>query len=74
MHLADSHPPLALLEPVVLFRLLFNEEVCSLIVCETERHESHRNEVIHLTPQEMGAFVEILLLIGYNSRSRHRLY
>ena len=35
MHLADSHPHLALLEPVALFRLLFNEEIYSLNVCET---------------------------------------
>ena len=37
MHLCtDSHPHLALLEPVALFQLLFNEEICSLIACETE--------------------------------------
>ena len=40
MHLADSHPHLALLEPVVLFQLLFNEEIYSLIAFETERYAS----------------------------------
>ena len=74
LHLADSHPYLTLLESVALFRLLFNEEICSLIACETERYASQRNEVIHLTPQEIEAFVGILLLTEYNSRPRQRLY
>ena len=74
MCLADSHPHLALLEPVALFRLLFNEEIYCLIACETERYASHRNKVIHLTPQEIKAFVGFLLLTEYNSRPRHRFY
>ena len=74
MPLADSHPHLSLLESVALFRLLFNEEICSLIACETERYASQRNEIIHLTSQEIEAFVGILLLTGYNSRPRQRLY
>ena len=74
MHLADSHPHLALLEPVPLFQLLFNEEIYSLIACETERYASQQNEVIHLTTQKIEAFVGILLLTGYNSRPRQRLY
>ena len=73
-HLADSHPHPALLEPVAFFRLLFNEEIYSLIAYETERYASQRNEVIHLTSQEIEAFVGILLLTGYNSRPRQRLY
>ena len=74
MHLADSHPHLAMLEPLALFRLLFNDEICSLIACETERYASQQNEVIHLTQQEIETFVGILLLTGYNCRSRQRLY
>ena len=74
MHLANSHPHLALLEPVSPFRLLFNEEICSLIACETEQYASQQNEVIHLTLQEIEDFVGILLLTGYNSRPRQRLY
>ena len=74
MCLADSHPHLARLQPVALFQLLFNEEIYSLIACETERYASHWNEVIHLTPQEIKAFVGILLLTEYNSRPRQRLY
>ena len=74
MRLANSYPHLALLEPVALFRLLFNEEICSVIACETERYASQRGEVIHLTAQEIEAFVGILLLTGYNSRPRQHLY
>ena len=67
LHLADSHPYLSLLEPVALFRSLFNEEICCLIACETERRASQRNEIIHLTAQEVEVFVGILLLTGHNS-------
>ena len=67
---ADSHPHHTLLEPGALFRLLFNEEVYSLIACETERYASHRNEVIHLTPLQIKDFVGILLLTEYNSQPR----
>ena len=74
MRLADSHLHLALLKPAALFRLLFNEEICSLIACETERYASQRNEVICPTPQEIEALVGILLLREYNSRPRQRLY
>ena len=68
MHLADIHPHIALLEPVALFRSLFNEEIYCLIACETERYASQRNEVIHLTLQKIEAFVGILLLTKFNSR------
>ena len=74
MHLADSHTHFSLLEPVALSRLLFNEEIYSLIACKTEQYASQPNEVIHLTPQEIEAFVGIFLLTGYNSRSHQRLY
>ena len=74
MHFADSHPNFALLEKVALSRLLFNEEIYSLIACETEQYASQPNEVIHLAPQEIEAFVGIFLLTGYNSRSHQRLY
>ena len=76
MHLADNLPHLALLESVALFRLLFNQKIYmyGLIACVKEQYVSQRNEVIHLTPQEIEAFVGIFLLTGYNSRRRQRLY
>ena len=74
MHQADSHPYLALLEPVALFRLLFNEEIYSVIACKMEQYTSQWNEVIHLILQEIEAFVGILLLTGYNSQRHQHLY
>ena len=74
MHLADNHLHLALLELVALFRLIFNKEIYSLIACKTEQYAPQRNEVIHLTLQEIEAFVGIYLLTGYNSRLRQCLY
>ena len=63
-----------MLEPSEFFRLLFYDKICSLIVTETERYASQRNETIQLTRQEIEMFVGILLLTGYNSRPRQRLY
>ena len=40
VHIADSHPHLALLEPVARFRLLFNNDIRRLFACETERYAS----------------------------------
>ena len=74
VHLADSHPHLTLLESVALLRLLFNDYIQSLIACETERYASQRNEAIHVTKQEIKVFIGILLLTGYSSRPRQRLY
>ena len=74
MHFADRQSHLVLLEPVALFWMLFNEEIYSLIACETEQCAFQRNEVIHLTLLEIEAFVEILLLTGHNKRPRQRLY
>ena len=74
IHLDESHPHLAMLERSEFFRLLFNDEICSLIVTETERYASQRNKTIQLMRQEIEVFVGILLLTGYNSRPHQRLY
>ena len=39
-----------------------------------ERYASQREEVIHLTHQEIEAFVGILLLTGYDNLPRQGLY
>ena len=49
IHLAKSHPHLAMLEPSEFFRLSFNDEICSFIVTQTERYASQRKETIQLT-------------------------
>ena len=74
MDLANSHPHLVVLEPVALFRLLFNNEICSLIATETEQYVSQQNELFHLEQHEIGTFIGIILLTGYYGRLRLRLY
>ena len=41
--LCGSHPHLLFLEPVELFRLLVNNEICEMIRCETERYAAQKN-------------------------------
>ena len=45
---ANSHPHLALLEPIALFRLLLNDEIRDLIATETKRYTSQQNELFYL--------------------------
>ena len=72
--LAHSHPHLALLEPMALFRLLFNDEIYDLIAIETKRYASQQNELFYLQKHEIDTFIGITLLTGYNTRPRRRLY
>ena len=73
-YLAKSHPHLALLEPIALFRLLFNDEIRNLIATETKRYASQQNESYYLQQLKIDTFIGIILLTGYNSRPRQRLY
>ena len=73
-YLANSHPHIALLEPIALFRLLFNDEIRDLIATETKRYASHQNELFYLQQHEIDTFIGIILLTGYNSRPRQRLF
>ena len=72
MYLADSHPHVALLEPVSFYSLIFNDEMYSIIACEMERYASLRNDAIHVIQQEIKAFIGILLT-RYCSRPHQRL-
>ena len=73
-YLANSHPHLDLLEPIALFRLLFNDEIRDLIATETKRYASQQNELFYLQLHEIDTFIDIILLTGYNSRPCQRLY
>ena len=73
-YLTNNHPHLALLEPIALFRLLFNDEIRDLITTETKRYASQQNELFYLQQHEIDTFIDIILLTGYNSRPRQRLY
>ena len=60
-YLANSHPHLALLEPIALFRLLFNNEIRDLIATETKRYASQQDELFCLQQHETDAFIGIIL-------------
>ena len=73
-YLANIHPHLALLEPIALFRLFFNDEILDLIATEAKRYASQQNELFYLQQHEIDTFIGIILLAGNNSRPRQRLY
>ena len=60
--------------PGVIFELLFNDTIKTLIVNETERYASQNNKQLKLTKEEIEQFVGILLLTGYNTRPRQKMY
>ena len=72
--LSESHPHLLFLEPVELFRLFVNNEICEMIRCETERYAAQKNQPMNISAQEIEMFLAIVILTGYNSRPRQRLY
>ena len=41
-----------------IFRLFFNDEICALILCETERYASQQNDAIHFTRQDIETFIK----------------
>ena len=46
-YLAHGHPHLALLEPIALFRLLFNDEIRDQIATERKQYASQQNELFY---------------------------
>ena len=73
-YLANSHSHLAVFEPIALFQLLFNDKICDLIATETKQYSSQQNELFYLQQHEIDTFIGIILLTGYNSQPRPRLY
>ena len=53
---------------------MFNDEIRDLIAPETKRYASQQNELFYLQQHKIDAFIDIILLTGYNSRPRQRLY
>ena len=60
--------------PIELFYLFFDEHVLELFVTKTNLYAARRNRRADITPQEMKCFFGILLLSGYCSVSRRRMY
>ena len=69
-----SHPELCGLEPIELFRLLFDEEMKQLIITETLRYAQQKNNTLTFREEDLETFVGIILLTGYNRRPRQRQY
>ena len=53
---------------------MFNDKICDLIATETKQYASQQNELFYLQQHKIDTFIGIILLTGYNSRPRQRLY
>ena len=62
------------LSPLDMFMALFDEEIIDLLVTHTNRYAARRNRLGDVSDGEMRAFIGILLLSGYNTVSRRRMY
>ena len=53
---------------------MINHEIRDLFATETKRYASEQNELFYLQQHKIDTFIGIILLTGYNSRPRRRLY
>ncbi|KAH9639529.1 hypothetical protein HF086_007735 [Spodoptera exigua] len=61
--------------PVQFFELFFDEEVFELLRSETEKNAIQKGKhAFRITTTDIKHFIAILLLSGYNSVSRYRMY
>lgn len=60
--------------PYELFSLFFDQEVLDLFVSYSNMYAARRNRKADISLQEMKCFFAILLLSGYSSVSRRRMY
>lgn len=62
------------LSPVGLFELFFDEGTMNFIVNETNRYACQKNVSLDLTAQELKCVLGILILSGYISYPRRRMF
>ena len=73
--LEEQHPELCGLSPYIMFQQFFSEDVCSLIMSESERYARQKlHHDFYLSPLELNVFFGIILLSGYCSLPQERLY
>ena len=73
--LSDVHPELASNTPYELFKLFCTDEIIQQIVTESMRYAGQKNDVsFAVTTEDIETFVGILLLSGYHSLPRERMY
>ena len=73
--LEEQHPELCGLSPYIMFQQFFSEDVCSLIMSESEKYARQKlHHDFYLSPLELNVFFGIILLSGYCSLPQERLY
>lgn len=71
----DKYPDLVGMSPYELFRKYYDDELTKLIVDESNRYAQQKNNSsFKLDVEDLDVFVGILLLSGYHSLPRERLY
>ena len=73
--LKEEYPLLKNMEPIEVFNLFFDESIIQLITVETKRYADQKGEhTFNVSESEIKAFLGILLLSGYHSLPREKLY
>lgn len=60
--------------PLELFQRFFDSEVIDMLVSYTNMYAARKNQKYDITVEEIETFIGILLLSGYNSQPRRRMY
>lgn len=72
---AEKYPELVGMSPYELFRKYYDDHLRKLIVDESNRYAQQKNNSsFKLDVEDLDVFVGILLLSGYHSLPRERLY
>ena len=73
--LVADHPEMGTKTPIEVFRMFWDEKMCEMIITETNRYARQNNDQsFRLTREELDQFLGILLLTGYVSLPRQRMY
>lgn len=75
LSLSTSHPELASKTPIELFKLYYDDNIRHLITTESMRYARQKNhQTFDLDDSSLDVFIGILILSGYHSLPRERLY
>lgn len=62
------------MHPADLFERFFDDEMVSLIVTETNQFTNQKNRPVHVSEEEIGCFLGVLLMSGHVVAPRHHMY
>ena len=72
--LEKQYPKLSSFFPYIMFQQFFSEDVCSLIISESDRYARQKlHHDFNLSPVELDVFLGTILLSGYCSLPQERL-